>query len=67
MPGDVHGAIDVRYFYLTPAQWECFALLALGVVLLRTVLRKLERGEGFELAQVPVLPPSAPVASGSKS
>jgi phosphatidylglycerol:prolipoprotein diacylglycerol transferase len=67
VPGDVHGAIDVRYFYLTPAQWECFALLALGVVLLRTVLRKLERGEGFELAQVPVLPPSAPVASGSKS
>lgn len=67
VPGDIHGAIDVRYFYLTPAQWECFGLLALGVVLLRMVLRKLERGEGFELAQVPVLAQAAPVASSSKS
>lgn len=67
VPGDVHGAIDVRYFYLTPAQWECFALLALGVVLLRVLLQKLERGQGFELAQVPLIAGPEPAASRSKS
>jgi phosphatidylglycerol:prolipoprotein diacylglycerol transferase len=53
VPGDVHGAIDPRYFYLTPAQWECFALLALGVFLLQRVLGAVSRGDGFERAVVP--------------
>jgi phosphatidylglycerol:prolipoprotein diacylglycerol transferase len=69
VPGDVHGAIDPRYGYLTPAQWECFAVLALGLFLLRHVLRALQRGEGFERASVPEAFRSAPDAlpSGSKS
>jgi phosphatidylglycerol:prolipoprotein diacylglycerol transferase len=51
--GDLHGAIDPRYFGLTPAQWECFALLALGLVLARHVLVARARGGGFEQALVP--------------
>jgi len=51
--GDVHGAIDPRYGYLTPAQWECFLLLALGIVLLRRLQRAIESGRGFEPATVP--------------
>jgi phosphatidylglycerol:prolipoprotein diacylglycerol transferase len=66
VPGDIHGAIDPRYFYLTPAQWECFAMLAFGLFLLRSMLSKLERGEGFERAIVPVALQTAPVGSGSK-
>jgi phosphatidylglycerol:prolipoprotein diacylglycerol transferase len=53
VPGDVRGAIDPRYGQLTPAQWECFLLLALGVVLLVRVLRQVQRGRGFEPAAVP--------------
>jgi phosphatidylglycerol:prolipoprotein diacylglycerol transferase len=53
VPGHVQGAIDPRYGGLTPAQWECFLLLALGLVLLRRVLTELDRGRGFEPAQVP--------------
>jgi phosphatidylglycerol---prolipoprotein diacylglyceryl transferase len=69
VPGDVHGAIDPRYGYLTPAQWECFAVLGLGLFLLRHVLRALARGEGFERARVPEAFRGAPEAlpSGSKS
>ncbi len=67
VPGDVHGAIDVRYFYLTPAQWECFALLAFGVVLLANLRRTLDRGGGFEVPQVPAPLTTGAVASGSKS
>jgi phosphatidylglycerol:prolipoprotein diacylglycerol transferase len=66
VPGDLHGAIDPRYFYLTPAQWECFAMLGFGVFLGRLVLLKLERGEGFERALVPPALQTAPAASGSK-
>jgi phosphatidylglycerol---prolipoprotein diacylglyceryl transferase len=53
VPGDVHGAIDPRYGYLTPAQWECFALLALGVLVMSRLLRAVQRGEGFEKVVVP--------------
>ncbi|HVY27622.1 MAG TPA: prolipoprotein diacylglyceryl transferase family protein [Polyangiaceae bacterium] len=53
VPGDLHGAIDPRYFYLTPAQWECFALLGFGIYLLTRVMSAVGRGEGFER---PVLP-----------
>lgn len=53
VPGDVRGAIDPRYGQLTPAQWECFLLLGLGIVLLVRVLRDIERGRGFEPARVP--------------
>jgi len=66
VPGDVHGAIDPRYFYLTPAQWECFALLAFGLVLLIRVLRSVERGGGYERPVVPAVFQSVPVPSGSK-
>jgi phosphatidylglycerol:prolipoprotein diacylglycerol transferase len=69
VPGDVHGAIDPRYGYLTPAQWECFAVLALGVLLLRHVLAAQSRGEGLEKPPVPEAfraPPEA-LPSGSKS
>lgn len=52
--GDVHGAIDPRYAYLTPAQWECFLLLALGAWLLVRVLGALERDQGLEPARVPL-------------
>lgn len=65
--GDVHGAIDPRYFYLTPAQWECFALLGLGLVLLRHVLSSVANGGGFERALVPVELKSPPLASGSQT
>jgi phosphatidylglycerol:prolipoprotein diacylglycerol transferase len=68
VPGDVHGAIDPRYGYLTPAQWECFLLLGLGLLLLRHMLRALERGEGFESARVPEAFRAPPgVASDSKT
>lgn len=67
VPGDVHGAIDPRYFYLTPAQWECFALLAFGVYLLRRVLSSVSRGDGFERAVVPDFFATAPAASDSKA
>lgn len=67
VPGDVHGAIDPRYFYLTPAQWECFALLGFGIFLLVRMLRAVARGEGFERAEVPGFFQSLPVASDSKT
>jgi phosphatidylglycerol---prolipoprotein diacylglyceryl transferase len=67
VPGDARGAIDPRYFYLTPAQWECFALLGLGVYLLYGVLAAVSRGAGFERAQVPPAFQSPPLASGSKT
>lgn len=63
VPGDIHGAIDPRYFYLTPAQWECFGLLAFGLLLLGRVLRSVARGGGFERAEIPAelsAPPAAP-------
>jgi phosphatidylglycerol:prolipoprotein diacylglycerol transferase len=50
---DVHGAIDARYAYLTPAQWECFLLLGLGIVLLRRLQRAVENGSAFTPATVP--------------
>lgn len=67
IPGDVRGAIDPRYFYLTPAQWECFLLLALGLALLWRVMRAVSRGEGFERAEIPAAFRDAPLASGSES
>jgi phosphatidylglycerol:prolipoprotein diacylglycerol transferase len=67
VPGDVHGAIDPRYFYLTPAQWECFALLAFGVYLLRRVFSSVSRGDGFERAAVPEFFRAAPATSDSKA
>jgi phosphatidylglycerol:prolipoprotein diacylglycerol transferase len=67
VPGDVHGAIDPRYGQLTPAQWECFALLAFGLFLLHWVLKAVLAGRGFERAQVPqAFLGQAPVASHSK-
>lgn len=66
VPGDLHGAIDPRYFYLTPAQWECFALLGLGLVLLRRLLRRVADGGGFEPALVPAELEPLPLTSSSK-
>ncbi len=66
VPGDVHGAIDPRYFYLTPAQWECFALLGFGVFLLHRVLKSVAAGGGFERPLVPAALRSQPLLSGSK-
>ncbi len=64
--GDVRGAIDPRYGYLTPAQWACFLLLALGLVLLVHVLRGTNAGRGFERPLVPdMFRPSAVVTSDS--
>jgi phosphatidylglycerol:prolipoprotein diacylglycerol transferase len=66
VPGDIHGAIDPRYFFLTPAQWECFALLAFGLILLRRVMVDVARGGGFERPEVPSAfrgPLTAPSAS----
>lgn len=65
VPGDIHGAIDPRYFYLTPAQWECFAMFGFGLWLLRHVLSRLARGEGFERALVPPALQAQP-SSGAK-
>jgi phosphatidylglycerol---prolipoprotein diacylglyceryl transferase len=69
VPGDVHGAIDPRYGQLTPAQWECFAVLALGVILLRRVLGAVERGEGFEKPPLPKTfrVPAPTLASNAKA
>jgi phosphatidylglycerol:prolipoprotein diacylglycerol transferase len=53
VPGDVRGAIDPRYGQLTPAQWACFLLLGLGVVLLVRILRDIDGGRGFEPAAIP--------------
>jgi phosphatidylglycerol---prolipoprotein diacylglyceryl transferase len=63
--GDLHGAIDPRYFFLTPAQWECFALFALGAYLLAQLRRRVAAGGGFE---PPVVPTALAAAepSGSK-
>lgn len=66
VPGDVHGAIDPRYFFLTPAQWECFALLGLGLFLLRHVQGRVAVGGGFEPPLVPTALADAPLPSGSK-
>jgi phosphatidylglycerol---prolipoprotein diacylglyceryl transferase len=66
VPGDIHGAIDPRYFFLTPAQWECFALLGLGLFLLRHVLTSVAQGRGFERARVPAALQSEPLVSGSE-
>jgi phosphatidylglycerol---prolipoprotein diacylglyceryl transferase len=65
--GDVHGAIDPRYFFLTPAQWECFLLLGVGLFLLQRVSSALARGEGFEPAEIPQAFTNAPASSGSKA
>jgi len=67
VPGDVHGAIDPRYFYLTPAQWECFGLLAFGLFLLQRMLNAVARGEGFERAEVPVELRSLPAVSSTQT
>ena len=67
VPGDIHGAIDPRYFYLTPAQWECFLLLAFGVAVLLRMLRAVARGEGFERAEVPAELRPPPAASGAQA
>jgi len=68
VPGDIHGAIDPRYFYLTPAQWECFALLAFGVVVLFRMLGAVARGEGFERVSPPSeLHAPPPAASGAQA
>lgn len=66
VPGDFHGAIDPRYFFLTPAQWECFALLGLGIFLLRRVLRSVAAGGGFERPAVPSALSSEPLPSASQ-
>jgi phosphatidylglycerol:prolipoprotein diacylglycerol transferase len=66
VPGDIRGAIDPRYFYLTPAQWECFGMLALGLFLLQHVLRAVARGEGFEQPAVPPELQTPALSSGSK-
>jgi hypothetical protein len=63
----VHGAIDPRYFYLTPAQWECFALLAFGLFLLQRVLGAVSRGDGFERAVVPSAFESVAATSDSEA
>lgn len=60
----VHGAIDPRYLLLTPAQWECFAVLGLGLFLLRDVARRVAAGGGFERPVVPRALAS-PLPSGS--
>jgi phosphatidylglycerol:prolipoprotein diacylglycerol transferase len=65
--GDVHGAIDPRYFFLTPAQWECFLLLGVGLVLLQRVQSAVARGEGFEPAEIPKAFTSEPARSGSQA
>ncbi len=60
---------DPRYAGLTPAQWECMALFALGLYMLRVVLRF--RARGFDPADLVKakpphpddLPGSAPVAT----
>ena len=67
VPGELHGAIDPRYFYLTPAQWECFALLGLGLVMLRQVLERVASGGGFERALVPAPLAAQPPASSAES
>lgn len=67
VPGDLRGAIDPRYFYLTPAQWECFALLAFGLFLFRRVLNAVARGEGFERPAVPAAFQAPALASSSKT
>jgi phosphatidylglycerol:prolipoprotein diacylglycerol transferase len=64
--GDVHGAIDPRYFYLTPAQWECFALFGLGLYLLRYVQRSVARGDAFAAAEIPRALREPTLASHSK-
>ena len=53
VPGDIHGAIDPRYFYLTPAQWECFLVVAFGLLLLQRIRRAQARGTALDPAQVP--------------
>jgi phosphatidylglycerol:prolipoprotein diacylglycerol transferase len=67
VPGDIHGAIDPRYFYLTPAQWECFGLLAFGIFLLQRMLSAVARGEGFERAEVPAELRALPVVSSTQT
>ncbi len=67
IPGDARGAIDPRYFFLTPAQWECFLLLGVGLFLLRKVLRDVSRGEGFEPARIPDAFQEPPVVSNAKT
>ncbi len=52
-PGGVQGAIDPRYFQLTPAQWGCFGLLGLGLYVLSRVARAVAQGGGFERAEIP--------------
>lgn len=69
VPGDVHGAIDPRYGHLTPAQWECFALLGLGILVMYRLLGNVARGQGLEKPPVPATFQPAPesASSGSKS
>jgi phosphatidylglycerol---prolipoprotein diacylglyceryl transferase len=67
VPGDIHGAIDPRYFYLTPAQWECFALLGVGIYVLREVYQSVLRGDGFARAEIPDALREVPLASHSKT
>jgi len=67
VPGDVHGAIDPRYFFLTPAQWECFLLLGLGLGLLYYVHHAVTHGRGFERAEIPSALRTPPALSGTDS
>jgi phosphatidylglycerol:prolipoprotein diacylglycerol transferase len=53
---------DPRYGGLTPAQWECIALFALGLVMLRVVLRF--RAQGFDPAELVKAHPEKPTDVG---
>ena len=57
--GDSEGG-DVRYGTLTPAQWACFGLLALGLFF----LRKAYRGDTGTIGDPPN-PPAQPAAAGT--
>jgi phosphatidylglycerol:prolipoprotein diacylglycerol transferase len=37
-------ASDPRYFHLTPAQWQCFALFVLGIGIVAVIRRNIQRG-----------------------
>lgn len=66
VPGDLRGAIDPRYFFLTPAQWECFALFGFGLYLLALLRRNVKRGTAYALPEVPPTFRARAFVSGSK-
>jgi phosphatidylglycerol:prolipoprotein diacylglycerol transferase len=46
-PTGLNAAVDPRYGGLTPAQWECFALLAMGVFFFGRALSRAHTPEAF--------------------